>query len=191
MEWLLYHHEQLWVELKNSIEAVSAEACRTKVSKEKTMKGELKFSPGEMNKAIAAELKKRDWAEERYDYYVTDDEKLTRRIVSLAAEDQKREIQQAKKKLIKSYHQTDFVKNKIAVEVQFGKYAFIEFDLFVKHLGFYMRSNIDLGIEIVPSKVLQNDMSSGPGYYERTLNHILRQGRGSPSVPFILIGIEP
>ena len=36
-----------------------------------------------------------------------------------------------------SYNQTDFVKERVAVEVQFGKYAFVAHDLFVKHLSFY------------------------------------------------------
>ena len=35
-----------------------------------------------------------------------------------------------------SYNQTDFVKERVAVEVQFGKYAFVAHDLFVKHLSF-------------------------------------------------------
>lgn len=78
----------------------------------------------------------------------------------------------------------------MSVEVQFGKYPFIEFDLFVKHLGFFIGDEIDLGVEIIPSKALQSEMSSGPGYYERTLSHILRQGRGNPSVPLIIIGVD-
>jgi len=31
-----------------------------------------------------------------------------------------------------SYNQTDFVKERIALEVQFGKYSFVAYDLFVK-----------------------------------------------------------
>ncbi len=38
-EYLLVHHEQLWDEVRNVIECVDAEACRTKVSKEKIRKG--------------------------------------------------------------------------------------------------------------------------------------------------------
>jgi len=68
---------------------------------------------------------------------------------------------------------------------------FIEFDLFVRHLGFYIGNFIDLGIEIVPTKKLQSKMSSGPGYFERVIHHIARQGRRTPAVPLILIGVEP
>ena len=49
---------------------------------------------------------------------------------------QKLILEEAGKNPIRSYNQTDFVKNRIAVEVQFGKYSFIAYDLFVKHLAF-------------------------------------------------------
>jgi hypothetical protein len=39
-------------------------------------------------------------------------------------------------------------------------------------------------------KAMQAQMSSGPGYYEGALYDIGRQGRGSPPVPLVLIGIE-
>ena len=50
---------------------------------------------------------------------------------------------------------------------------------------------IDLGIEVLPMKTMQEQMSSGPGYYEGALYDLARQGRGVPAVPLILIGIEP
>ena len=34
-EWLLHHHPQLWEEIKESIEKVDSEKCKTKTSKEK------------------------------------------------------------------------------------------------------------------------------------------------------------
>jgi hypothetical protein len=95
------------------------------------------------------------------------------------------------KKPIRSYNQTDFVKNRVAVEIQFGKYSFVAYDLFVKHLAFYVRDAIDLGVEILPMKSMQEEMSSGPGYYEGALYDVARQGRGVPAVPLILIGVMP
>ena len=90
-----------------------------------------------------------------------------------------------------SYNQTDFVKNRVALEVQFGKYSFVAYDLFVKHLAFYIGDHIDVGIEILPMKTLQSQMSSGPSYYEGELYNVVRQGRGVPAVPLVIIGIEP
>ena len=80
------------------------------------------------------------------------------------------------------------MKDRIAVEVQFGKYSFVAFDLFVKHMAFFIGDVIDLGIEILPMKELQAEMSSNPSYYEGELYNLIRQGRG---VPLVMIGIAP
>ena len=89
-----------------------------------------------------------------------------------------------------SYNQTDFVKDKIAVEIQLGKYAFVAYDLFVKHMLFYSGGVIDLGIEILPTKAMQSQMSSGPAYFEGEVYNVMRQGRNSPPVPLLILGIE-
>ena len=77
------------------------------------------------------------------------------------------------------------------MEVQLGKYAFVAHDVFVKHLSFYVSDVIDVGIEILPMKELEREMSSGVPYYERDLANVLRQGRGTPGVPLVLVGIAP
>jgi hypothetical protein len=105
--------------------------------------------------------------------------------------EQKKEIEATGEKPILSYNQTDFVKDRVAVEVQFGKYAFVAYDLFVKHLAFYVGDHIDVGIEILPMKSLQSQMSSGVAYYEGEFYNVVRQGRGVPAVPLIVIGIGP
>ena len=79
----------------------------------------------------------------------------------------------------------------MAVEVQFGKYAFVAYDLFVKHLAFYVSDLMDVGIEILPMKSLQSEMSSGVPYYEGELYNVVRQGRGVPAVPLVIIGVRP
>ena len=105
-------------------------------------------------------------------------------------ERQKKEIEQAGLLPIFSYNQTDFVKDRVAIEVQFGKYSFVAYDLFVKHLAFYIGDKIDVGIEILPMKTLQSQMSSGVAYYEGELYNVIRQGRGVPAVPLVIIGID-
>lgn len=92
----------------------------------------------------------------------TKDEKLIRQTLSKSAAEQKADIEAAGEKAIFSYNQTDFVKDRVALEVQFGKYAFVAYDLFVKHLAFYVRDKIDVGIEILPMKSLQQHLSSAP-----------------------------
>ena len=112
-------------------------------------------------------------------------------IYGRSAEEQQAAIQEAGREPIMTYNQTDFVKDRVAVEVQFGKYAFVAHDLFVKHLSFYVSDVIDIGIEILPMKEMEKEMSSGVPYYERDLLNVLRQGRGVPAVPLVLIGVLP
>ena len=109
----------------------------------------------------------------------------------MSPEEQKKEIEAAGEVPIFSYNQTDFVKDRVAIEVQFGKYSFVAYDLFVKHLAFYIGDHIDVGVEILPMKSLQSHMSSGVPYYEGEFYNVVRQGRGVPAVPLIIIGIAP
>lgn len=111
--------------------------------------------------------------------------------MSLPPKEQKEKIEQSGSEALYSYNQTDFVKERVAVEVQFGKYPFVAFDLFVKHMAFFVGDVIDLGVEILPMKELQANMSSGPSYYEGELYNLIREGRGVPAVPLVLIGVAP
>jgi len=136
IEFLIVHKPTLWEEIQEVIAAVDAAKCKTKVSKEKTMKGKLLYSPIAMNTAFKRLLRRKSWEESRVNYWVTRSEKLIRKTLTLPAEEQEKEIEAAGEKPIFSYNQTDFVKDRVALEVQFGKYAFVAYDLFVKRLAF-------------------------------------------------------
>ncbi|MXZ49535.1 MAG: restriction endonuclease [Rhodobacteraceae bacterium] len=190
-EYLIVHKPQLWQEVQDTIQKVDAGACRTKISKERDRLGELIYSPPGINKAFKEEFERLGWKERRNNFWVTSDTKLLRGIYDLPEKEQKKEIEAKGLTPIKSFNQTDFIKERVAVEVQLGKYSFVAYDLFVKHLSFYTSNIIDVGIEILPTKELQCMMSSGPSYYEREILNVIRQGRGVPAVPLILIGVEP
>ena len=83
-----------------------------------------------------------------------------------------------------------YIRDRVAIEFQFGKYSLAASDLFVNHLAFYIGDEIDVGIEILPMKSLQSRMSSGPAYYEGEIYNVVRQGRGVPAVPLVIIGLE-
>ncbi len=146
------------------------------------------YSPVDLNKSFTVRFEGAGWTEKRTRYWVTDDMELIRTTLHMSPDEQKAAIVERGKQPIVSYNQTDFQRNRISIEVQFGKYSFIAYDLFVKHLAFYIGNVIDLGIEILPMKSMQAEMSSGPGYYEGALYDVARQGRGSPPVPLIIIG---
>lgn len=190
-EYLIVHHNELYKEIVGVIESINSDEFLTKESKEKTMTGKMLYSPIGLNKAFNERFNNLGWNESRYKYYITTQRELLPELLSTPYEKQKEFlISKGINEPISSYKQTDFVKEQIAVEVQFGKYAFVAFDLFVKHLLFYSGGVINLGIEVLPTKKMQSQMSSGVAYYEGEIYNILRHGRNNPPVPLLILGIE-
>jgi hypothetical protein len=191
-EYIIVHHQELYDEIFATIEKIDASKFLTKKSKEKTKKGKMLYSPKALNKEFEKEFNKLDWNESRYKYYITTEQKLLPELITQPYDKQKQFLKsKGILEPISSYKQTDFVKDQIAVEIQFGKYAFVAFDLFVKHLLFYSGGVINLGIEVLPTKKMQSQMSSGVAYYEGEVYNVLRHGRNNPPVPLLILGIEP
>ena len=189
-EWLLVHEKDTYQEILDVIKAIDAEKCRTKISKEKGRRGEALYSPVDLNAEFDRRFSGLGWKSTRYSYYVAHNFDQMEAMVHMSLEEQKQYLLDQGAEAIFSYNQTDHVKNRIAIEVQFGKYAFVAYDLFVKHLVFYTGRIINVGIEILPTKAMQRDMSSGIAYYEGELHNILRHGRSNPPVPLVIIGLE-
>lgn len=191
-EYLIVHHNDLYKEIKSYIKSVNADDFKTKVSKEIRKEGTMLYSPTAINSALKFKFAAGYWNESRYKYYITLNRELMEKSISLPIKEQKKFlIENGEKNPIFSYNQTDFVKQQIAVEVQFGKYSFVAYDLFVKHMLFYSGGVINLGIEILPTKKMQCQMSSGIAYFEGEVYNVMRQGRNSPPVPLLILGVEP
>ena len=191
-EYLIVHHNKLYKEIKEVIKAINADDFKNKISREKTKTGNNLYSPKELNKEFNKLFNDLGWKESRYSYYITLNRELMEKSILLPTNEQKEFlINQGESNPIYSYNQTDFVKSRIAVEVQFGKYCFVAYDLFVKHMLFFSGGVINLGVEILPTKKMQVDMSSGISYYEGEVYNVMRQGRNSPPVPLLILGIEP
>lgn len=189
-EFLRVHKSALWDEIESVVASVDAGQLRTKESQEKRKIGQFLYSPIEMNLDFKTRFGTLGWAESRTAYWVTSNADLIRKTLNLDPALQKKAIEETGATPIYSYNQTDFVKERVAVEVQFGKYSFVAYDLFVKHMAFYVGDKIDVGVEILPMKSLSSNMSSGISYYEGELYNLVRQGRGVPAVPLILLGID-
>ena len=191
-EYLIVHHKDVYDEIVEVVESVDADRFRTKVSREKTMKGRLLFSPTQLNSEFERLFAERDWQSRRYSYCVTTDFATAQRLFGRPLDEQKELLMEAGVEApIQSYKQTDFVKQSVAIEVQFGKYAFVAYDLFVKHLLFYSGGLINLGVEILPTKAMQQEMSSGIAYYEGEVYNVLVHGRSNPPVPLLILGVQP
>lgn len=190
-EFLIVHKKDLYDEVHEVIAAVDASSFKTKVSREQGREGILLYSPGELNKEFARLFRARGWRDERRSFFVSPDPMVVKDLEPLDFDAQRRYLESIGAPLIRSFNQTDFVKDSVAVEVQMGKYFAVTYDLFVKHLSFYTVGMTDVGIEIVPTKRMQSEMSSGPPFFEKEVHNVLRHGRTTPPVPLVVLGIEP
>ncbi len=146
-------------------------ARKTKVSAEKTMRGRKLYSPRDMNRQFKEAFEARGYRELRDTYTIT----IPRSNVSIPG----------------AFKQIDFVKEKVLIEVQFGKYAFMFYDM-AKFQYFFNENKADVGVEIVPCHTLKKQMSSGVSYGEQLVYDIERLKRHFPAVPvkIILIDVE-
>lgn len=163
-------------EVEHAIANVDAAACKVKESKEKTMPGQMLFSPVKLNEAFKAQLYPLEWEAIRVrcayptQFYVKD---------------------YKPKQLRKgAFREMDFVKQKLGVEIQFGKYSFMVYNVAAKMTIFSNLGYIDAGIEIVPVKALADEMSSGVSYFEQFVWDLEKRGVSNIDVPVMILGID-
>ena len=83
----------------------------------------------------------------------------------------------------------DFHKERVGLEVQFGKYFAVDTD-FMKFEIFHNKGLIDLCVEIVPSSALHRNMCTGPPHFDQVISRIQAKGRNNPAVPIWIIGVN-
>jgi hypothetical protein len=189
-EFLQVHERELWSEITQVIGRVDAAVCRTKASKKALRMRNMLQYRNMMSLVISGAFKALGWEERRTNYWTTSDVGLTRRTIPMSAARQKAEIEAADLTPISSYNRIDMIKNRISIGTPFDEPSHSR-GLFVKHLSCYLGDIIDVGVEILPMKELQVTMSSGVSYYEGELYNLIREGRGVPGVPLVLVGIAP
>lgn len=163
-------------EIFSAIRAIDAEQHKTKESKEKTMTGKMLYSPVGLNKGFKEELHPHGWAHVKEQcvyspaYYVED-------------------YTPAIAKKVYPYRDMDFVKNKLGVEVQFGKYSFMVYNVCAKMTIFRKLGHIIAGVEVVPVKQLAEHMSTGVSYFEQFVWDLEQRGVADIDIPVMIVGI--
>lgn len=156
--------------LEDIYEIIGKVACnRIKISKEKTMQGKELYSPTDMNQQFRNAFRDKGYRELRDKYTII----LPKSSISIPG----------------AFKQVDFVKEKVLVEVQFGKYAFMFYDM-AKFQYFFNENKANVGIEIVPCHSLHKQMSTGVSYGEQLVYDIERLKRHFPAVPVKIILID-
>src|SRR5665213_3163755 len=149
-EAVTHLYPDLLTEVNEAIKIVDASQHKTKKSTEKTMMGQMLFSPKSLNKAFKKAFGDRGWRSIRVpceyptNYYAKG--------------------YQARRMNKGAFREMDFVKSKLGIEVQFGKYAFMVYNVCAKMTIFHKLGHIDHGLEIVPVKAFAEEMSSGVSY---------------------------
>jgi len=90
----------------------------------------------------------------------------------------------------KGFREIDMVKNKVGVEVQFGKYAFMVYNVAAKMTIFNKQNIIDCGIEIVPMLSLAREMSTGVSYFEQMKTDLEYRGVSNIDIPVLIMGVD-
>lgn len=132
------------------------------------------------------------WEPQKTPYYVTSNLSVAREISQMRDKNEQAAYIKSKGlEPLSTNNQVDFVKDRVAVEVQFGKYFSVAYDLHVKHTFFFLRDDIDVGIEIIPTREMMRRMDTGVAWFENEVANVIREGRSNPTVPIVIIGIEP
>ena len=168
------HFPVLVSEVKGIIKCVEGE--KSKRSSEKTMTGKMLYSPVSFNGSFKEHFSKKGWRNRRVpctyptQYYTPH---YTPQPLNAGA-----------------FRDVDFVKDKLGVEVQFGKYSFMVYNVCAKMTIFKNLGIIDAGIEIVPVKDLANNMSSGVSYFEQFVWDLEQRGVADIDIPVLIIGVH-
>ncbi len=162
-------------EIQRFIRAVDGSLHKTKISKEKTMPGKMLYQPSSLNRAFSREFEAHQWKKHKVsctyptEYYTPDYNPST--------------------PLRGAYREMDFVRNRVGVEVQFGKYAFMVYNVCAKMTIFHNEDIIDVGVEIVPLKELAAEMSTGVSYFEQFVWDLEHRGISDIDIPVLILGI--
>ena len=140
-------------------------APASKISREKTKIGRVVWSGNDFNDPLFAEFRRRGWENRRF-YYPGQ---------------------------AQYYIDVDYCKGRVSVEVQFGKYSFVQHDFSKFRYLFELAEEdkrIDVGVEIVPSANLQRQMYTGPANFESVVASMQAHSRNDPPLPIWLLGID-
>jgi hypothetical protein len=168
-------YPHLLKEVEAVIASINAEEHKTKESTEKTKMGRMLYSPTSLNTAFKTYFKPYDWNSVRVKCNYPTQHFIEGYKVRPSRG---------------AFREMDFVKDQLGIEVQFGKYSFMVYNVCAKMTIFSNLGHIDTGIEIVPVKAFAEEMSSGVSYFEQFVWDLDQRGVSNIDVPVLIIGID-
>ncbi len=169
-------YPRLMQDVAEAVSEVEAEQHRTKKSREKTMNGRMLFSPRSLNTAFNTHFLSKGWVKTKVPAKYSTASYVPGYKASASARGAFREM--------------DFVKDTLGVEVQFGKYSFMVYNVCAKMTIFHNLGFIDTGIEIVPVNSFAAEMSTGVSYFEQFQWDLDHRGVADIDIPVLILGID-
>jgi hypothetical protein len=171
LEFLKIHRKKIWEEINSAIHLVDADTCKINDSREENASGYNSIVLNNYFKKLLIDL---GWKDNHNDDSI-----------------RKTKTKEFRETTSFNSNESNFIKERISLEIQLNNCYYETPILFERHLARYVVDMIDVGISILPMKSLQIQMSSGVPYYEGELYNVIRQGRGVPAVPLVIVGIMP
>lgn len=168
-EFIQKNHPNELREIFSVINAIDASKLRTKKSKEKTMLGRMLYNPKGLNSEFLAKFRTLGWEKVRL--------KMVTKVPEIS-------------KVHEGFREMDLVKNRVGLEVQFGKYAFMVYNILAKMTIFAKKGMIDCGVELVSMRSMSSEMSTGVSYFEQIKADLEYRGIADLDIPIIVLGID-
>ena len=176
-ELIIEKYNNLLDEVKEIITNIDSKKCKTKYSKEKTMLGRLLYNPKVLNNEFKKDFINKSWQ-------TNIREKCNYSTNYYVSEYKPKSFNDG------AFREMDFIKEKLGVEVQFGKYAFMVYNVCAKMTIFNKLGYIDMGIEIVPVKCFAYEMSTGVSYFEQFVWDLEHRGVSNIDIPVLILGVD-
>ena len=170
LEYLEENHKDELKDIYDAVESMNIHNILKKFSKESN-KPSLIFSPIEMNMELGNFLFRKGWLNEK--------------------KQNKKGYEEPKIYLgDREFRAMDGIKNKVGLEIQFGKYAFMAYDIFGKMPIFHKKGLIECGIELVLTNKMLKDMSTGVSSFNQIVMDIKARGESDIDIPVAILGFE-
>jgi hypothetical protein len=166
LEFIDKHHPQELQDILDAIAFVNAADCFCKKSKEKHK--DVVMSPKIMNKKMKQFLCEKGWTKKK--------------------PNSKKGFKEPRVYLDGQYfREMDGIKNKVGLEIQFGKYSFMGYDILSKMPIFASMGLIECGIEIVATSGMK--LSTGVSLFHQIANDLKYRGVADLDIPTLILGI--
>ncbi len=162
-------------EVERALAAVDSAACKTKRREANLLPGQASYSRRALHQALRKQFRMLEWKNHR--------------VACNYSKEYYEPGYQTGETFKAAFREMDFVKNRVGIEIQFGKYVLMVYDVCAKMTIFHNLGLIDVGIEIVPVKEFVKDMSSGVSYFEQFVWDLQQRGVADIDIPVLILGI--